>query len=1038
MPFKDQEKGLPIWEPPSPEEVKKFDESLLSLEGNNSDFIQSAQDHLNFFLRETLLGAQRLASSNTNMLKGFTNLASKGFGAIDIIIPVYGHLQVLKPCIDSVLRRTNWPFKLTLVDDCSDAGTTTWLERFEKETDHQVLYNKKNRGFAATVNRGILATNNPYICILNSDVIVTDNWITKMLLALESNPRNKIVNPVTNNTAEIAVPMQAGYSYRAMNKGLEATSSHRYPEIMPTGFCFLIPRSLIDDIGLFDEGYGSYGEETDFWMRTITYLAEGEYLRWRSVLADDTYIFHERGTSFSSFGDGEHFAKRKKGNSRFKTIWPFYGDWRRNFDLDASMNPVRVKMSRDVLNNKENKYNIAFIVHSASFCGGMKYIADIINTLNENNVDAKLVLVKRNPQETPNVLGELRSAPVIFNNVADALKGFGEEVFEKGHVVAATNELIPIVHAVCQNFPNLKSVLFSQSADPMIAANEETKKAFEKSYGMVDNIITASNWLQTYIQKLGYKTIGSIGPGVDTNLFYPRNRKTGDDRPTLLIALDDRYPYRGTDRGVKVANFVSRIARRNKIDIRILAYGAISVKGHPEITCLGRISQSQMANILGKEVDVFLDPSYIHSYGLPVLEAIASGVTPVCWNNLGVNEYAVDGKNAFIFPKNTPENIVANKCYSLLVGDEFLKNKTNFVVPNREESVRQFIDTLEKGLDLYNPKRKISVVTPHLRKHGGPTTILNLANSLKEDGHDVDLYVVYPDLNPELVDLANIPIRLNWNQVNPCDVLITNSDGDKNSHFVSQPQASKKILLKLSHNPRFQKLEDDSLKMPWDAIITSSEWLKEACEKPMEGWTHPSREATRVGWYHYGHPEFACDFKNKPKSPVITVGTLIHQHPLKGTNHALDALQNVKERNKENKIHIAGIGEWPQFAEKCPPTIQYLQSLNRKQMVDAMRQTNIWVTASLSEGLGRMALEAMSASCAVIMTDTEAEFARHKENCIIVPKGDSNAIEEALQELIDDPALLQSIAEEGFKTAQEMGNPRDYISNVNKVIQGLF
>ncbi|KKL70806.1 hypothetical protein LCGC14_2101200, partial [marine sediment metagenome] len=74
-------------------------------------------------------------------------------------------------------------------------------------------WNKKNRGLAATVNRGIEHGENHYICVLNSDVIVTKGWLKKMVLAIEADERNKIVNPCSNNTALINIPLQQGYDY---------------------------------------------------------------------------------------------------------------------------------------------------------------------------------------------------------------------------------------------------------------------------------------------------------------------------------------------------------------------------------------------------------------------------------------------------------------------------------------------------------------------------------------------------------------------------------------------------------------------------------------------------------------------------------------------------------------------------------------------------------------------------------------------------------------------------------------------------------
>ena len=248
------------WVEKTEQEIERF---VADLEVTDAPITPQLQKQLDGMAQLILQEGGNRIKSNTNSTTALTNILSKGTHTVDIVLPVYNGLNVLIPCIHSVLTRTQWPFKLIVVDDASpDEATREWLTKFEAEyPQHTVLRNKKNRGFAATVNRGIEFGDSPYVCLLNSDVMVTKGWLMKMVMALESDERNKIVNPCTNNTALINVPLQQGYDYQDMNRAFEKMSHHLYPEVMPTGFCFMFPRSLVEEIGLFDEGYGSYGEE---------------------------------------------------------------------------------------------------------------------------------------------------------------------------------------------------------------------------------------------------------------------------------------------------------------------------------------------------------------------------------------------------------------------------------------------------------------------------------------------------------------------------------------------------------------------------------------------------------------------------------------------------------------------------------------------------------------------------------------------------------------------------------------------------------
>ena len=1054
MPFKIDKLGNKAWVSPTDQDYEEYKSKISQgLYQQTPSFIPSGvQNQLNKFLSETLAGSIRLADSNKTILKTLTNIISSGIKPVDIILPVYGSLHVVEPCINSVLNRTNWPFKLTIVDDFSDNYVRDWLAKWNIEhPQHSVIYNKKNKGFSATVNTGIRATSNPYICILNSDVIVTDGWLTKLVMSLEADPRNKIANPVTNNTALINVAMQEGASYLDMNRALELTSSHRYPEIMPTGFCFMTTRELVKEIGYLDEGFQNYGEETDWWMRAIHYVKDGKYMQWRAVLADDSYVFHERGTSFSALGESSHMNKRKEGSSRFHTLWPGFKQWQNTFDVNKVMAPLRSTLPVKILENPNSNYNIAFVVYSTGFCGGMKFIADIVNQLNENGINAKVVQIKRDANREVNPLADLRSAPIVFNDAQKFITEFEERVFSRGIVVAATNELTTIVTAICAKNTNLKSVLFAQSHDPWISPDQETRKIMELAFKMPQHIITNSKWLNEQVNTLyGTKTEGYVSPGINRNLFYPKNRASGDERPTILMSLMKTYPFKGYDRGVKLGRALQTLSESKNIPIRIMAYGTTAIPECPHIIGLGDVSQSYLANLLGNECDFFCDPSYIHTYGMPALEAMVSGVVPVMWDNYGINEYAKNGHDSIIYPPKASSEKVAEGIFKLIENpSEWEKLKNNAIAvnaPNRNLAVYNFIGLLEKNLKLGANKKKINVFTPHLRKHGGPTSIIHLANSLSKLGHDVQLYTIYSDINPEVISICKVPIMVDWNNFRGCDVLISNSDNPENPNFVKSSKAKKKVMLKLSHNPRFQQLEDQGLNLNWDEIITSTQWLKEICLNPDtdSGWTYKPKEAKRVGWYHYGHSTFDCKPENNQRkyndltteTPIV-IATLAHHHPSKGTVETIQALEVIKKKYL-NKVNIVSVGEWPDFSKIKPNWINYYFSLNRTKMAEVLNQTDIWISGSHSEGLGRLNLEAMSSGCACVLSDTSAEFTVDKVNCLLYEKKNVEQLITAIDKLISDNTLRGNIAAEGYRTAKALSDSTDFTNNLNTVIEGLF
>jgi len=511
-----------------------------------------------------------------------------------------------------------------------------------------------------------------------------------------------------------------------------------------------------------------------------------------------------------------------------------------------------------------------------------------------------------------------------------------------------------------------------------------------------------------------------------------------------MLPMIKGYGYRGYDRGVEFINALWNRAEKDGKEIRILVYGVDSVPKASMAIGLGALSQPRLAKLLGTEVDVFVDPSTLHSYGMPALEAIASGVTVVGWDNKGIREYIKDDRQGVVKPADTSPRAMAEEVYKCLVENKKASTgpwKDLLSKNDRSESVDNFIDAFEKRLKLSSQSRRIVVVTPHLRKHGGPTTILGIANELSKRRHNVSVTTVYTDVNPEVTEMTDLPIHLDPHQIPKCDILITNSDNPMNAMFSTLPQAKRKILLKLSHNERFKQLEDEGLKCKWDAVVTSTEWLKEVCAHPLPDWSHLPVQATRIGWYHYAHERMKAPPSVRQygdgKSKAIILGTLIHHHALKGTKEALEALQILKQKYGD-KIGVIGVGELGRKHFRPTPWMQYVQSPTRDQMAEVLSQVDIWIGASHTEGLGRMALEAMSAGAACVVTDTGAEFAKHEDNCLLVPIGNSNAIAGAVGRLMEDPQLLRRLYIAGYRTAEAAADPTECIDRLQKVISEVL
>ncbi|HEV8240584.1 MAG TPA: glycosyltransferase [Thermoanaerobaculia bacterium] len=245
---------------------------------------------------------------------------------VDVVVPVYGAAADLSRCLASVLAHSELGrHRLVVVlDGPQQAAVEGALAPVASRTENEVvvLRQPQRRGFASAANRGLAASERDTV-LLNSDTQVTAGWLDKLQRAAASTPDAGTVTPFSNHATICSLPrfleennVPAGYDVDSFGALVERVAAPSYPRL-PTGvgFCMLVRRRLLDEVGTFDEGrFGlGYGEEVDLCLRA----AAAGFVH---LLADDTYVWH-RG--HGSFG-GARSARMRGAERRMRTLHPGY------------------------------------------------------------------------------------------------------------------------------------------------------------------------------------------------------------------------------------------------------------------------------------------------------------------------------------------------------------------------------------------------------------------------------------------------------------------------------------------------------------------------------------------------------------------------------------------------------------------------------------------------------------------------------------------------------------------------------------------
>jgi GT2 family glycosyltransferase len=231
---------------------------------------------------------------------------------VSIIIVNWNTRDILRGCLRSVYEQAqDISFEVIVVDNASSDDSSTMIKR----EFPQVIFieNTENRGFAAANNQGIKIAKGRYVLLLNPDTVVLDGAVQKSVAYADDHQDVGVLGcQVWLNGKEI---QQTCFSFPSvcsliMQKtglcrmfprsgvfGWEKMAgwnrdTEREVDVV-SGMFMLVRREAIEQVGLMDEAYFVYAEETDWCFR---FKKAG----WKCVFTPTARIIHLDGGSKST------------------------------------------------------------------------------------------------------------------------------------------------------------------------------------------------------------------------------------------------------------------------------------------------------------------------------------------------------------------------------------------------------------------------------------------------------------------------------------------------------------------------------------------------------------------------------------------------------------------------------------------------------------------------------------------------------------------------------------------------------------------
>lgn len=105
---------------------------------------------------------------------------------VSVIIPTYNRSNLVRECIDSVLKQSFADFELLVIDDGSTDDTASVIQKIS-DTRLEYVY-KENAGPSSARNLALVRAQGQYIAFLDSDDLWPENFLEVMVSNLENNP----------------------------------------------------------------------------------------------------------------------------------------------------------------------------------------------------------------------------------------------------------------------------------------------------------------------------------------------------------------------------------------------------------------------------------------------------------------------------------------------------------------------------------------------------------------------------------------------------------------------------------------------------------------------------------------------------------------------------------------------------------------------------------------------------------------------------------------------------------------------------------
>jgi GT2 family glycosyltransferase len=209
---------------------------------------------------------------------------------VSVVVVCFNGLEITRRCLDGLFHQDYQPKEIIVVDNGSHEDIEGMVKRDYPES--RLIRLNNNSGFAGGYNRGIEAANGHYIAIINNDAVAAPQWLKAMVEVAQKDAGIGAVasiiidgnRPGVLDSCGVGIALD-GMSRQLMRGQMPPMLGVPKEVLAPSGCACLFWADALKTVGLFDESFFAYCEDTDLGLR----------LRWagfKTVVAPEAHVTH--------------------------------------------------------------------------------------------------------------------------------------------------------------------------------------------------------------------------------------------------------------------------------------------------------------------------------------------------------------------------------------------------------------------------------------------------------------------------------------------------------------------------------------------------------------------------------------------------------------------------------------------------------------------------------------------------------------------------------------------------------------------------